>query len=71
MNGGLYDLGYKRCDFTWFNSRNGGNEIRERLDRALANEKWRNLYPKAVLTHEISAYSDNLSIFLSSEVVDY
>lgn len=41
----LQDLGFVGPKFTWCNRRDDGNIIRARLDRALANEEWRGLYP--------------------------
>lgn len=40
----LKDLGYSRIPFTWSNKR-GDEFIEERLDRALANEEWLDLFP--------------------------
>lgn len=31
--------------FTWLNNREGGNFIRERLDRAISNCSWKNSFP--------------------------
>jgi hypothetical protein len=37
---GLSDLGYRGSKFTWTNRRHDGDLIKERLDRAVANEAW-------------------------------
>jgi hypothetical protein len=39
------DLGFVGLKFTWCNLREDVDIIRERLDRALASEEWRDLYP--------------------------
>lgn len=43
----LGDVGFKGNMFTWSNNRGGTERIAERLDRALANEEWFRLFPKA------------------------
>lgn len=43
----LIDLGYKGPKFTWSNRQMDGDHIKERLDRALGNLTWRELYDKA------------------------
>ncbi|XP_056691001.1 uncharacterized protein [Spinacia oleracea] len=42
---GLMDLGYHGCPYTWTNARDGAALIKERLDRALANSPWIDLFP--------------------------
>jgi exonuclease III len=37
---GLSDLGFRGSKFTWTNRRHDGDLIKERLDRAVANEAW-------------------------------
>lgn len=41
---GLVDLGFFCPSFTWSNSRKGDDNIKERLDRILANSYWKNRY---------------------------
>ena len=41
------EIDLKGCIFTWDNKREGMANVREKLDRALANWKWRVLFPNA------------------------
>ncbi|KAL0374207.1 UNVERIFIED_CONTAM: hypothetical protein Sradi_3336400 [Sesamum radiatum] len=65
---GLFDLGFNGDPFTWSNRQEYPNTIRERLDRACANDSWIKLFPNAQVTHLSSVYSDHHPIFLQSEV---
>ncbi|MBA0728204.1 hypothetical protein Golax_001125, partial [Gossypium laxum] len=50
----LVDLGYTGVWFTWERGNLPETNIRERLDRGVANDKWRNLFPTSnihYLTH--------------------
>ncbi|KAL9689836.1 hypothetical protein QQ045_010227 [Rhodiola kirilowii] len=64
---GLSDLNYKGDPFTYTNRRKGEQEVRARLDRAVANQKWRELFPQAVVKHGFSYTSDHLPIILYLE----
>jgi hypothetical protein len=59
---GLEDLGFSGDVFTW---RQG--QIRQRLDRALANGQWMNMHPGAVLQHLGYIRSDHRPILLDTE----
>ena len=48
--------------FTW-----SRGVIRERLDRALCNEKWANIFPYAAVIHEHHVHSDHRPILLDTE----
>lgn len=61
---GLFDLGFKGVPFTYDNKRSGRSNVRVRLDRAVANNDWRNLFPNAQLDHLISSFSDHNPISL-------
>lgn len=61
----LTDLGYSGSKYTWKNCRDGGNFIKERLDRGVANQQWRDLFPEAAVKVEFSMGSDHLPIILS------
>ncbi|KAL9682691.1 hypothetical protein QQ045_014497 [Rhodiola kirilowii] len=60
----LFDLGFKGCRFTYSNKRQDGAETRCRLDRALATEAWRLLFPDAVVHHLATFHSDHSPIQL-------
>jgi exonuclease III len=57
---GLSDLGYSGDKFTWHR---GG--IRERLDRGLASDAWRNKFPDALIQNLDYGRSDHRPILLS------
>ncbi|XP_026451997.1 uncharacterized protein LOC113352388 [Papaver somniferum] len=48
---GLIDLGFQGDPFIWTNHQKDENIIMERLDRAMANQRWRTTYPHAAVTH--------------------
>jgi hypothetical protein len=61
----LEDLGYT-CDlFTWWNHHHNADcYIRERLDRAVANTEWRNLFPGYEVRHGDQQHSDHMPIIV-------
>lgn len=58
----IMDIGFLGPEFTWCNGRKGNSTVRERLDRALADSSWCNLFPKGSVHHLSSSYSDHLPI---------
>ena len=42
---GLIDLGFLGNQFTWNNGREGDAYVQQRLDRACATPKWREIFP--------------------------
>ena len=60
----MLDLSAACSGFTWSNHRYGEDFIRERLDRFLATEQWRNLYAQAKIMHLEEAGSDHSPILL-------
>lgn len=47
----LSDLGFSGSMFTWCNNRKGDQNIKEKLDRFLANDSWKSMYPSARVKH--------------------
>ncbi|XP_072087402.1 uncharacterized protein [Arachis hypogaea] len=67
--GGLKDLGMIGRRFTWTNRRRGQDQIRERLDRALANGEWMDYFPSASLSRLTKNGSDHVPILLDTNPV--
>lgn len=61
----LSSLGYSGVKFTWQNCREGGDFIRERLDRGVANLAWRDFFPNAKITVLMATFSDHALILFS------
>ncbi|CAM8921539.1 unnamed protein product [Rhodiola kirilowii] len=61
----LSDLGFKGHQFTYSNRRKADRETRCRLDRALANAPWLQLFPNAVVHHLSTFHSDHSPILLN------
>lgn len=66
----LVDTGHVGCDFTWTD--NQKDEVRCRLDRALATNSWLELFSLSRVCHLNPSKSDHLSVLfeiISSLVV--
>ncbi|KAF9602068.1 hypothetical protein IFM89_024835 [Coptis chinensis] len=61
---GLIDLGYSGNSFTWTNGREGRANVKQRLDRGLANTDWFILFPEFKLFHLPRIESDHSPIML-------
>ncbi|KAL8125037.1 hypothetical protein AgCh_012638 [Apium graveolens] len=61
---GLQDLGFTGCQYTWERFRGTPAWIQERLDRGLANQQWRQLFPNAVIQVLEVSTSDHLPLLL-------
>ena len=61
---GLRDIGYVGPKYTWWYVRRDGEQIRERLDRALVTTEWLNLFPEAKLHHLTSSALDHSPLLL-------
>ncbi|KAH7861063.1 hypothetical protein Vadar_021190 [Vaccinium darrowii] len=66
----LIDLGFVGYPFTWNNKRGHGANIRERLDRALVNVKWRMSYDSGVLKHLRHLGSDHCPLLVVPKTME-
>ncbi|XP_058185177.1 uncharacterized protein LOC131302517 [Rhododendron vialii] len=62
------DLEFKGPSYTWSNNQEGENNIRIRLDHALATVEWRNLFPLAQVLHELKVGSDHCPLLVKCRV---
>ncbi|CAN6223792.1 unnamed protein product [Urochloa humidicola] len=60
----LMDLGFVGLPFTSDNGRSGEANVKVRLDRAVADTGWRDMFPEATLHHLVSSRSDHCPLFL-------
>ncbi|KAL9690014.1 hypothetical protein QQ045_010407 [Rhodiola kirilowii] len=56
---GLVDLGFKGTKFTYSNKRQGCEEVRSCVDRAVGDDLWLNKFPNASVEHLVSHHSDH------------
>lgn len=62
----LQDLGFSGDIFTWRNnSHHAGGYIRERLDRAVANEEWQQRFPHVQVHNGDPWHSDHRPLIIS------
>ena len=64
---GLSDLGFIGNIFTWRNGRLRRAFVQERLGRACANTKWREIYPFSRVHHLHAAYSNHEPILITTQ----
>lgn len=62
----MIDIGFNGPKYTWTNNRNGLNNIKERIDRGVANTHWLNLFPNATIKHLPICSSDHSPIVLDT-----
>lgn len=62
----MVDLGYNGNPFTWSNERDGDDNIKERLDRVLANQAWLDHYPDTQVYHLPKTHSDHCPLLIST-----
>ena len=65
---GLDDLGFSRVPYTYDNRRFGRANVKVRLDRAVANNLWRDIFFEASVVHLVAPSSDHSPILLKCEV---
>ncbi|KAJ1391356.1 Endonuclease/exonuclease/phosphatase superfamily [Sesbania bispinosa] len=58
------DIDLKGCKFTWFSSPHQGVITREKLDRIMANWRWRSLFPNAIALAVPQVSSDHTPLIL-------
>lgn len=61
---GLLDLGFSGPPYTWAKKCNGRTVLRERIDKALSNIQWKNLFPNTTVVHLPHTHSDHRPILL-------
>ena len=61
---GLVDLGFSGIPFTYDNKRHGRANVQARLDRAVADNSWRDIFVDAHVIHKVSPCSDHCPIVL-------
>lgn len=66
----LHDLGFKGVPHTYDNKREGWRNVKVRLDRVVADDKWRDIYSTAQVVHLVSPCSDHCPILLNLVVKD-
>lgn len=63
---GLIDMGYVGTPFTWMNMRSGLANIQERLDRAMCNQEWQDLFSDTVVKHLPRVKSDHVPLLITA-----
>ncbi|KAA3487155.1 reverse transcriptase [Gossypium australe] len=65
----LLDVGYSGAWFTWERGNLPETNIRERLDRGVANDKWLSLFPRGSVQHLAYSISDHYPILINTNTV--
>jgi len=65
LDSGLSDVLVEGYPFTWFKSLGTSRAVEERLDRALANNLWFNLFPNAIVETLVAPASDHYPIHVT------
>ena len=58
----LHDLGFLGAPWTFDNGQDGDRNVKVRLDRAVANPEWMNIFPNNQVNHIVSTASDHCPI---------
>ncbi|MQM19124.1 hypothetical protein Taro_052124 [Colocasia esculenta] len=69
MTAGLFDAGYIGSPFTWSNKRTGSASVKARLDRAMFNSSWQDLYPQTTIRHLPRGVSDHSPLLIAQQPV--
>lgn len=64
----MKDLGYRGQWFTWERGHFEGSIIRERLDRAVANNDWKALFINHRVDHLVHSFSDYFPLLLYTDI---
>lgn len=64
----LVDLGYTGRWYTWERGNFRVNNIKERLDRGVANRAWSEIFPSYSLSHIDNTISDHCPLLLNTEL---
>ncbi|KAI3912972.1 hypothetical protein MKW92_050295 [Papaver armeniacum] len=67
---GLIDLGASGNPFTWSNHRQGDAHTQVRLDRALSDARWLNLFSSAKVINLVAHASDHSPVLLVTNVAE-
>lgn len=65
----LEDIGFSGFPYTYTNSQDGDRNVQVHLDRACADEAWRDLFPVARVVHLVSPCSDHCPVLVQLEGV--
>ncbi|KAA3455435.1 reverse transcriptase [Gossypium australe] len=63
----LHDIGFSGRWFTWERGNLPETNIRERLDRGVANTNWISMFPEAKIRHLVHSTSDHCPLLISTE----
>ncbi|KAK7246003.1 hypothetical protein RIF29_40860 [Crotalaria pallida] len=66
---GLEDVGVKGNPFTWSRRNRNGQPVRERLDRFVANQTWKNMTQNCLVSHLSAPVSDHFPILMYFEFI--
>ncbi|GMI67914.1 hypothetical protein HRI_000460700 [Hibiscus trionum] len=66
----LTDLGFKGTWYTWERGKLQTNNVRERLDRMVANPSWWQLFPRYMVSHLPHSISDHCPLLLDTSGAD-
>jgi hypothetical protein len=61
---GLKDLGFKGLPYTYDNRRAGQSNVCVRLDRAMADDSWRDIFTEVSVVHLVSPCSDHCPVLV-------